>query len=75
MKSLKCAFGEILFGGESRNCIKALERANGHLLRHNKFMTYIIEGEIFGKRGQGKPKKNPMLKISNIVCKLVSTMI
>ena len=41
---------------ESRKFIKALKRIRvkliGHLLKHNEFVTNIIECKVFGKRGR-----------------------
>ena len=42
---------------KSKNLIKLLEKLIGRLLRHNEFVTKIIEGEEVGKRGRGRPKK------------------
>ena len=45
---------------ESRKFIQALEKRVkfiAHILRHNQFVTNIIQGKVLAKRGRGRPKK------------------
>ncbi|KAI5755057.1 hypothetical protein M8J77_013699 [Diaphorina citri] len=48
--------------GEERNLMKTLMKRKiklvGHLLRHNDFITNILEGKVEGRRPRGRPRKS-----------------
>lgn len=48
--------------GEERNIITAIMKREmkliGHLLKHNDFVTNILEGNIMGKRSRRRPRQS-----------------
>jgi len=57
--------------GEERSLIDSIMRRKvkltGHLLRHNAFLTNILEGKVEGKRSRGRPRKSYFEDISKIM--------